>query len=197
MNEAKTTQGFQNEFHHISDELRSMNGFRYVQEIWEKSEHPLSPTELYCVTHWAEQPEPCLDCKPLFLPEVGYTICSNPNTNVPLTDRKAVKQIRERAEAMLINLDNARQDGDETMEAYCQTELAKLWYYLSTSVSKQGRILYEENINRKHQLLIYRAVQKFCAKLKESHPELADHICAHIVIRMRCYWSDTPIKRKG
>jgi hypothetical protein len=197
MNEAKTNQGFQREFHHISKELRSMNGFRYVQEIWEHAENPLSPTELYCVTHWSELPEPCPDLKPVFLPEVGYTICNSPNTPVPLTDRKAVRQIKGMAAAMIINLDNARQDGDETLEAYCQTELTKLWYYLSTSVSKNGNIKHEDNVNRKHQLLIYRAVQKFCVKLHESHPELAEHICEHIVIRMRCYWSDVPIKRKG
>lgn len=196
MNEVKSKQELLHEFQQLDRELSTMIGYHYVMKLWDNVQNPISPTDLYCSFQKAITDDFSSDPKPLFLPEVGYTVSTTPSIPFPLTDRKALCQIRAAAKATMQNLETAKLDGDTTMVNYFRNEMAMMYDYISHSLNKSGRIKQPLSINRKHQLLIYRAVQKFCNKLHESHPELADYICAHIVIRMKCYWSEVPIKRK-
>lgn len=176
--------------------LSGFKGQHYVEEIWILHGNCIHPTRLY---HLYSTPETrCLDsdCEYFYLPKIDYLCYYPPELPIELTDYKAINQVREAIKSMYIQLIQARKNNDLARYSDLKAELEKYHNYLKDGINRNGHLKTLNKLTSKHSLLIYKSVRHYLLALTKINPSLAKYIDEHLVIGVKCYWSETPITKK-
>ena len=183
-------------FNRIAKDYPRFKATIYINELWCNASEQISANRLYTLYN-AAQP-PCLENDELGFnyPCMYSTICYTPELPIPICDQKTLNQLRKEVRILHDKLQTARYNNDLAQIEDIMDKLESISLYQKHYLTSHKRIRYLSNIDHTHSLLIYRSVQSFYNTLINKEPKLVQYLKDHVVIGVKCYWSETPIHRK-
>jgi len=188
---------FYRDFCLIADQLPHLKAICYIRELWNHPDIPISATRLYCLYNSPDHPSPEISGDEL---DYSYSECDcyyPPELPIPICDHTTLQQLRKEVSRLYSQLQTARQNNDLARAEECKASLEQISDYLKSSISSRGKLFYLSNLEHTHSLLILRSVQRLYRIMQPYNTELVSFLRQHVVIGVRCQWSDLPIPRKG
>jgi len=169
----------------------------YIRELWEQKGEPISATRLYTLFQsnfhvyldddlkHAQQVMRCLH------------LTEYPELPFPCLDRHALDEIGAFVSSLRRDLALAQENNDLARIDEDIARLEEINSCLAGCFSRKGKVRYLGNLTRDHTRLIWQSVKHLLDCVHPVHPELAEHIDAHIIISADCYWSLNPHRSRG
>jgi hypothetical protein len=196
MNQEYNDSRYYREFRHLAKEFPRFKAVCYINELWCKPGIGISASQLYNLYNNVETP--CLDTNHtgFYCPQLNSAAYYPPELPIAICDEQTLRQVREAVGTLNRSLSEARYNNDLARAEECEQQLATVSCYLKDCITSHKRLRYLNNLDHDLSLLIYRSVQALYKALEPEYPSLVGYLKQHVVIGVRCYWSESPVKQK-
>ncbi|PKN73135.1 MAG: hypothetical protein CVU50_03785 [Candidatus Cloacimonetes bacterium HGW-Cloacimonetes-3] len=184
------------EFRQLMAEFQRFKALGYIDEIWCHPGTGISATHLYNLHNNVQAAAMDTDYHSFYCPDGNTIYYYPPELPIAICDAQTLSQVKAAVSALSTKLHEARYNNDLACVEDCEQQLAKYHDYLKDCITSHKRIRYISNLDHDLSLLIYRSVQALYKALQPKHPELVNYLKQHVVIGVKCYWSESPVKDK-
>lgn len=119
-----------------------------------------------------------------------HVLCEMPASRHEVIDARTLAECLRYLSYLKSRLDDSDGIEDTPEQRTWREEYAKLLHYLSHSVNRHGKPYAFVTQRENDRTCVYRALMRLVEKVRETDPELADYIKAHIVYQGGFMWRE-------